>query len=356
MNAMKASLNLQYAQSVLQLARTNLKFMRKQAALETARFDLGQATLTQLSHTKSKAKKAEIEYNFAKLRSEQAKLDLRKHTGSSSLKAQPIKIPAKLLPKTMGDAIKVALAEHPLLVAHKHSINQADYLVKQELAARLPKLSLDGYVSKGSRPLEEAENIYALGLRLKVPLFQEAANQSRVIQKQEMRFRSQLKRDHHANHIRESIELIYNTLATARHNLQSAKMAKDEATHSFKLALQERDYQLKPTPEMLEAHLFMSEAITQHFEAMRALRAAEFALLFAVGRLNEEWLGLKSEPISEPVVFEYKNAQQSYGSIAALTDHVDYWAGLRIPTVRTPFLRSTAINAFKPAGRMENSR
>ena len=317
MNLVKAYANLRFARAVLRHAKSDLRFAKRQTAMEKERFALGEATLTHLSLTRGYQHKAEIAFHAALSKLKSAETGFVKHGGVDPGAELSVNSIGHRLPKTLAEARRTALENHPLFSAGKMLIEEAELLTKREKAARLPRLYMDGHFSRGGNAQSLLENVSSIGLRLKMPLFNEVAVRGKVSRREETRLQLQLEYDQQVAQVLEAVDSVYAAHEAAGHSQKAAKAAVRRVNEAFSLALQERDHELKSTPQMLEVHRVLSDAILQSFDVERSVMISQFGLLYAIGSLDLKLL----EPSAEKHVSSHADLEEGVGK--------DQWSGLR---------------------------
>jgi len=330
MNAIKAYFNLQHDRAVKSILQYHLDIVKREAALEANRYEHNEATLTDVALVRSYLGTIETAYLSAGASLANSIARYKKETGlvpNGGFQAFDI---GKLQPSTLDEAIKVALVEHPLLQTNRYLAEQASHQLSKEQAKTHPKLYVNGQVSSGEFPNHQNREIASLGLRLKVPLFQERVTKNRIVLGQEAKFRAELKQRDEMQQILEDVEFVFNAAATARGHVQSARRTSSSAAEAYKSAVEERDFKLRSTPEMFEVHSLYYQALLDEIDAERNLHLAEYGVLFSMGRLTPFLPNqmIVSVPVPRPKIETFE-VQNGFGSTND-DGSPDHWEGLRI--------------------------
>ncbi|MEM9277918.1 MAG: TolC family outer membrane protein [Pseudomonadota bacterium] len=318
-NGASAYLDVLRDRAILDFQRQSLAFLQEQVRSEQARFDVGEATRTDVAQARASraAAEADVSLALANLRSSEAVY--RQIIGNAPTKLSPVKGVAKLVPKSVDSAIKVAEREHPAIQSTEHLVDQAIFNVKAAESGLLPTVGLQGSATRSfdqSTTSSITENL-SVTATLTVPIYQAGRQSATVRQNKETLGQTRIQVDESVDNVRAAVVSAYSQFEGAR----AGVIANQEQVRAAKLALdgavEERKVGQRTTLDVLDTQTQVIDAQIALTNSNRDLKAAGYAILSAIGRLNPQRIGLQVA-IYDP------------------NDHLegveDKWFGLRIPS------------------------
>lgn len=287
-----------------------LGFAREQLALEERRHHEGIATITELEQVRAHVHLVRTSLISAKGASRKARSRVGSAIGLPDLAAR--------VPQTLEAATSLAVENHPLLAASGHQVGAAMSRVEQERAEMLPAVFLEGHVAKGTDPVTLATDSRAIGLRVSIPLIAPATARARLTRQHEAQVQVELERDTILRDIVSQVGELYDAMRLSRENLKAGEAAVGLMARVLAHAVEERDFDLRTTPELLHVHSRANDVALDHLHSRLALEMSQVEILAATGSLYK-LTGKKDHP--------QKPQHVTVSSVIAKTDA---WATLRV--------------------------
>jgi outer membrane protein len=289
------------------------------------RFQVGDLTRTDIAQSEARLAAAEANYESAQANLIGAREAYVRLVGEAPVAlAQPPALPN--FPASPDEAVTVALAHNPDLIAANKAVEAARYDTAVARAARLPKLAgvasstytndfgtaigIPGF-SSGS----QTDKTAAIGLQATVPLFQGGGPSAQI----------------RASHDRTS-QAMENAIATERGIVAQARAAYaswrasneviassqkqvSASTLSLEGVRAENSVGNRTILDILNAEQELLQAQSQLIQAQRNSYVAGFSLLAAMGKAEARELGLEGGALYDPLA-NYNHAHQGWSDWA----------------------------------------
>ncbi|MDJ0614644.1 MAG: TolC family protein [Rhizobiaceae bacterium] len=329
LNAAKAHFNVLHDRVVSEKFRKHHDAIERIVQMESSRFEHDETTQVQLSlaHAYLSNLKNLRDAASGRLRKSNAVyLKLVGRKPGSYLESPTIE---EALPNTLSEAIIIAKRKSPLLKAKRHLIDAADFDVAHGKALQAPTLFFEGSISKGSFPDREITDLAAAGFRLRVPVNSMSERDARISRQHEAAFRARLDFDESVATILHDVKSVFSALPDARAAFSNAKKRKTQLVAAYKAAVDERQFKLRTTFDMLEVHALLLQAELEEVEAQRSLDIARFTLLYAIGELElgSSLDAVKRVPVPQPSI--RKTRKNFLAGLPTMSRSRDFWSGLR---------------------------
>lgn len=318
-NAASAYLDVDRDRSILSFQRRNLEFLNEQVRSEQARFDVGEATRTDVAQARASRAAAEAQVSTAAANLRSSEAVYRQIIGNDPGKLSPVKGVAKLVPRSVKGAMPIALAEHPAIKSTEHVVDQALYNVKTAESGLLPRVDLQGQVTRGfdqsaNASVTESSSITAT---LSVPIYQGGSQSATIRQNKEVLGQRRIQVDESVDSVRAAVVSAYSQYEGALAALQANRAQLEAANLALSGAVEERKVGQRTTLDVLDTQTQVINAQIALANSSRNLKVAGYAILSAIGRLNAKRLSLQ---VAHYDPDEHKEAVQ------------DKWFGLRTPS------------------------
>ncbi|MEM7067483.1 MAG: TolC family outer membrane protein [Pseudomonadota bacterium] len=318
-NGASAYLDVMRDRAILGLQRQNLEFLQEQVRSEQARFDVGEATRTDVAQARASRAAAEAEVSLARANVRSSEAIYRQIIGHEPKALSSVRGVAKLLPKSVDSAIHIAEREHPAIRSTEHLVDQAIYNVKAAESGLLPTVGLEGSATRNfdsSSTTSVTDNL-SISATLTVPIYQGGRQSATVRQRKESLGQTRIEVDQSVDNVRANVVSSFSQYEGARASL----IANDEQVKAAKLALEgaveERKVGQRTTLDVLNTQTQVITAQIARVNSIRNLKVAGYAILSAVGRLEPKRIGLNVA---------------LYDPQEHLDQVEDKWFGLRIPS------------------------
>lgn len=295
-NGATAYMNVLRDTAVVSLRKNNIAVLAEQLKQTQDRFQVGEVTRTDVSQAEASVALARSEFYAAQAQLKTSMANYRQIIGADPKRLEPGRSLEPLLPKSLEQAIAIALVEHPGVTAALHQVDAAALAVKVAEAALMPNLSVTGQVSNqldsflglpGSRQFTAA----ALG-QLNVPLYQGGAEYASIRQAKEQLGQARLNADLQRDSVRASVVSSYGLLDTAKASIVSGQAAVKAAETALAGVREEAKVGQRTTLDVLNAQQALLNARVNLVTSQRDRVVASYAALGSIGRLSAKELNL----------------------------------------------------------------
>nr|WP_316653903.1 TolC family outer membrane protein [uncultured Gellertiella sp.] len=321
--AVQAYADIARDQQVVSIRQQNLEFLNEQLNASKTRLDVGEGTRTDVSQAQ-----AQLAAGKALLASAVAQLKISRATYVQIVGEEPVAIrqpaPASRgLPKTIDQAVQIAVTENPQVKASLHAVDRAGYQVDEAEGTLLPGVVIKGTVGRsgstqdGTSGIEQTSS--SVTAQLTIPIYQGGAEYGRIRQAKENLGSEQIKVDAVRAQIQQMVVAAYAQFEAA----QAAISANHQQLTAAKLALdgviEERNVGQATTLDVLNAQQTVLNARESLAQSGRNSVISSYSALAALGRLTVADQGLQ--------VSEYR-ANDHYEAVK------DKWIGLRTVDIK----------------------
>jgi TolC family type I secretion outer membrane protein len=269
----------------------------------TDRFEVGEVTRTDLSQAEARLSRARSDLIQAIGVLEISRANYENLVGN--LPENLERVPALSgLPQTQDEAIGIALAENPSLVAARNAEQASDFAVKTSRGSLLPTVSVIG-------DLTHSEEIAVAGLesdvatitaRVSVPLYQSGSEYSQVRQLRQTNNQRRIQVEEARRAVIEDVTQAWERLNTATARINSSADQVASAELALDGVRQEALVGSRTVLDVLDAEQELLDASVALVAVERDEYVAGFDLHAAIGRLTARHLGLAVE-VYDPVSY-----------------------------------------------------
>lgn len=372
--AVSAYMDVIRDRAIVELNQNNVKVLETNLQATQDRFQIGDLTRTDVAQSE-----ARLQLGRSQLAGAQGQLTASEATYRQVIGHPPGQLapppPLPPLPTTSDEAVRIALASNPDLVATSRQAMAAGYDVNVARASRLPTLSVvgsDTYVNNlagnssttitdptsptGSRVvrLPNTGNETTIGLSARVPIFQGGLPAARIRQ-------AQAQQGQALETLVGTERAVVQTARAAFANYESAQrqiQAQTVAVQANQLALEgARAEQSVGTRTVLDVLNAEQELLNSQVALVTARRDAYvdgFQLLNAMGQAQAQELGLDGGPLYDPLG-NYRRVANNWNDWASDPRHPTIATRTVAPEempanpIVTPQIDSARIDATPPA-------
>ena len=203
----------------------SLKFLNEQVRSERARFEVGESTRTDVAQAEASRAAAVAQLNGAEANLKSSQANFRRFIGRDPKNLQNTKGLNRILPRTLGSAMAVALNQHPAIKSTRHLVDQASYNVKSSESSLLPTVTLDGILNRadagnGTGQITDTAQITAT---LRIPIYQGGQAAGVVRQNKEALGQSRILVDSSVDQVRAAVVSSYGQLKPRAPRLRQIK-------------------------------------------------------------------------------------------------------------------------------------
>jgi outer membrane protein len=295
-NGATSYMNVLRDTAVLDLRKNNVAVLEQQLRQTRDRFDVGEVTRTDVAQAEATLAQARTEFYGAQAQLKTTVASYRQIIGVEPKNLQPAQPVEKLLPKTLEQAIAIALVEHPGVVAALHQAEAAEHAVKVAESALAPTVSVGAQVTQqydsflGS-PATRQFSASATG-QLNVPIYQGGAEYASIRQAKEQSGQARFNADVQRDSVRASVVSSYGQLETAKASILSGQAAVKAAEIALQGVREEAQLGQRTTLDVLNAQYSLLNARVSLIVAQRDRVVASYAVLGSIGRLSATMLDL----------------------------------------------------------------
>jgi outer membrane protein len=328
-NAASAYMDVIRDRQVATLLERNLEFLSEQARAARSRFEVGEGTRTDVAQADASRSAAIARVAAARAQARSSAAIYRQVVGEEPGQLQAAAPLAKLLPRSLDQAIGIASSRHPAILATEHLVDAAGFTVKSAEGQLLPQLSATAGVSRNYRHTESSElgatnndgtfNSATIGARLTVPIYQGGRTSAQVRQSKESLGQARIEVDVQRDQVRAAVTSAWTQYVAAQETLAATREAVTAAQLALNGVIEERNVGQRTTLDVLDAQADVIDAQIAVANSERDLVVASYAILSGAGDLSIRRLGLK--------VAEYR-PEEHYEAVK------DKWFGLRTPDGR----------------------
>lgn len=296
--------------AVVQLNKQNVDTLGVNLQATRDRFEIGDLTRTDVAQSDSRLALAQSDYLTAQSNLIGSRERYIQLVGKAPVNLQP---PPQLpgLPASPEDAVDMALANNPDLIAARERSEASRYDIEVAGSTRLPRVELftsggytDYFGTLGGNTVgvDQSETTAQAGARLTVPIFQGGfpaalERQAQARAQSTMETEIAIERD-----VIAQTRAAYSAWLAANEVIQATTTAVSAASLSLEGVRAENTVGNRTILDILDAERELLSAQVQLVTAQRNAYVAGFSLLAAMGMAEAEDLNLDVGPLYDPVV------------------------------------------------------
>lgn len=307
-------------QSVVSLSHNNVGVLEVNLKATRDRFEVGDLTRTDVAQSEARLALARSDLQSAEAQLIAARERYIELVGHEPVDLQPPP-PLPGLPTTADDAVDIALANNPDLLAARKNREATKFDVSVAQGARLPTVSAFSTGSYngdlGSTPAGNQldSKSVVVGARITVPLYQGGAPGSRVRQSKAYEQQAMERETAVERNVVSQARSLYSSWQASNQVIESTKIAVSSNALSLQGVRAENSVGTRTILEILNAEQESFSSQVQLVTAQRNAYVAGFSLLAVMGRVKATDLGLDGGSLYDPTV-NYKkvgNAWSDWG-------------------------------------------
>lgn len=284
--------DLFYLQQAVEVTRVGTARLDAQIAETRSRFDLGQATRTDMAQLQ--AQRASVAANLADAEGALAATQAvyRAVVGEEAGTLSAVVAPSPLLPRDLADARAAATRANPLLIAQRRTVDASAARIAQVRAERAPSVDLAGGYGRGlliaGNDWRGFDSAATLGATLRLPLLTGGLVSSRVRQAEASWRAERFQADAAAREVVRDADAAWADLAAAQARVRASTDGLAAADLALKGVLAEYGFGLRSTIDILVADQSFRAAQLDLARARADTLVAQAALLRATGRMQPD--------------------------------------------------------------------
>ncbi|HKH81333.1 MAG TPA: TolC family outer membrane protein [Methylovirgula sp.] len=321
-NGATAYMNVLRDTAILDLRKNNIIVLEEQLRQTRDRFNVGEVTRTDVAQAASSLASARSDYFTAQANLETSIANYHQVIGVDPSHLEPARSIEALLPRTLPEAINVALAEHPTIASALHAVDAAALQVKLVEGELYPTVSVVGAVSQNYNdeglPGFRLFNGSIMG-QVTVPIYTGGEVDARARQAKELLSQAELQADLQRDTVRATVVSDWGLLETAKAVIKSDEAAVKSAEIALEGVREEAKVGQRTTLDILNAQQTLLNARVSLVSAQRDRVVASYATLASIGELSAANISLDVQEYDPTVHFDQVK---------------DKWFGLRTPDGR----------------------
>jgi outer membrane protein len=319
-DAAEAYMDVLRDRAVLQLRARNVEFLQEQLQASQDRFEVGEATRTDVAQTRARLAESQAQVSLAEANLRASMATFRQVVGVEATSLAPGFVFGNALPNSLPAAIEIAQGGHPAILAAIYTADAAAFDVKQIEGEFLPTVSIEGSTQRTfGIDNDNLRDVATVTGRVTVPIYQAGAASARLRQAKELMGEARIAVDIRRAQVRAAVVAAWYQLEAATAAIAAATTAVEAAQVALEGVQEELRVGQRTTLDVLDAQQELLDARVTLVLAQRDRVVASFALLSATGYLNAERLNLPTARY---------DPQEHYLEVR------DKWFGLRTPDGR----------------------
>jgi len=283
--------------AALKLQENNVAVLTEQLRQTKERYLAGQITLTDISQAESRLAAGKAQASNAHALLESSIGAYQQVVGILPKKLAPAPPVDKLLPPNREEAEKIAVSEHPMILAALHDADASDFDIKAIEADFLPKLSVvaDVFTQTNMNIIYDRNIAAMIGGRLNVPLYDGGSTSSQLRQAKELAGKKKLDVDVARAEIIALTRTTWANLQSAKTRIVAAQAQIAAAEKALYGVREEAKAGQRTTLDILNAQQELLNARIALIFAQRERVVASYGVLSTIGRLSTDNLGLSPD-------------------------------------------------------------
>ena len=333
--------------AIVELNSNNVRVLETNLQATRDRFEIGDVTRTDVAQSEARLSLQRSELLDAQARLTTSEENYRRVIGKRPDALQPPP-PLPPFPATADQAVQIALANNPDLMAVSRQAEAANYDVRSVRGTRLPTVSAvasgdyANTVSGDTQGIPRSGTATSIGVQGRIPLYQGGLPAARIRQAQALEGETLERRIATERAVVANTRSAFATYKAATDAIASNQVAVSANELALEGARAENSVGTRTILEVLNAEQELLNAQVALVTARRDQYVAGFQLLNAMGQAEADDLGLDGGPLYDPL-----------GNYRRVAGDWNDWSG---DPRHTPVATSTVTPAEQPQGVTPASR
>lgn len=307
LNTVTAYADVRTGITLVAIAQNSVRLISEQLAAARERFDVGEVTRTDVAQAEARLAGSRSDLAAALGNLDAARESYKRAVGQYPGKLAPPP-PLPDLPESLESAIMISTADDPAIQAARLERQAAGSDVRSAIGSLLPQISLVGRVGRTDTLRDDRRTPFAnndaintalLGLQIRLPFFSGGANYSAI---REAQAQVEGRSGDITTALREAVQRVgvaWSDLRVARESIRARQSQVRAATIAFDGVQEEAKVGARTTLDVLDSEQELLDARGSLVIARRDEYVAAYNLLFAIGKLTVEHLGLEVGGVEE---------------------------------------------------------
>ncbi len=296
LSAITAFLDVIRDQAVVDLRHNNVAVLERQLEASQDRFDLGDATRTDVAQSEARLSFAQANLTGAEAQLTASRAAFERVIGSAP---NSILAPADLpgIPEAEEEALRLALDSNPALRAAIEAETAARRAVDIAVGGLLPSARVDVTLSHSEDDdnLQTQSDSATITGTVTVPLYQSGAEYSAIRQARESSSAARIRIAETERQIREAVAVAWDTLVSTQSVITSSEEQVRANEIAFEGVQQEAQVGSRTQLDVLNAEQELLDSRVALVRAQRDEQVAAYQLVSAIGELTAQDLALPVE-------------------------------------------------------------
>ncbi len=300
--------------AVLDLNNSNVEVLKEQLRQTKDRFNVGEVTRTDVAQAEASLADAQANYATARSTLETSIANYRQVIGDQPRRLAPVTPLARLLPRSLSQAVAISQVEHPAITASMHGIDVALLNVKINEAALYPTVSVQASLNKTFDPAGLPGGIHELTGsiigQVNIPIYDGGASYASIRQAKEQVSQQELTTDSQREKVRSAVVAAWGANQISTTVVRARKAQVQAAEVALAGVREEAKVGQRTTLDVLNAQQTLLQARVALVQAQHDQVVNSYTLLSAIGRLSVRNLGLSVAEYDPSVHFNQVKTKQ----------------------------------------------
>ena len=314
LQAVTAYMDVVRDQAIVRLRENNVTVLSRELKATKDRFSVGEVTRTDVAQAEARRAGAVSQLDLARANLKASRATYERVVGHPPSNLREQRPHAKLVPKSVNEAIEISAREAPAVVSALYREQAARHGVDKVWGELLPKVDVDARYAHRydpSRTTDENEVTTVTG-RLTVPLYQAGEVHARVRQSKHTHVSRLQEIEQARTEVRERVVQAWSQLTAARAALESEQVQVNATRTALAGVREEEKVGQRTLLDVLNAEQEALNAEVTLVTTQRNLVVASYNVVAAIGRLNVANLGTV-EDVYDPEVHDHDVRRKWWG-------------------------------------------
>jgi len=309
-----AYLDVRRDQTLVALGRNNVRVISEQLRAARERFEVGEVTRTDVAQAEARLAAAR-----SLLAARQGQLQNSREAYKRVVGQYPGDLdpppPIPDLPDDIDQAVAISATDQPTLLAARLERMAARSDVRTAIGALLPQVALQGQVRNVDTLGVENDSVSdaSVGLQITIPFYSGGANYSNVREAQAQVEGRTADITAALRDTAQQVGVAWSDLDVARATITASQLEVRAAQIAFEGVQEEAKVGARTTLDVLDAEQELLDARGTLVTARRDEYVAAYNLLFSIGKLTAQHLGLELEPIDSTAGYYQAVRERNFG-------------------------------------------
>ncbi len=280
--------------AILDLQRNNVEVLEEQLRQTRERFVAGEITRTDVAQAEARLAASRSQASLAEANLQASIAAYRRVVGADPRQLAPGMPPDRLVPATLANAVRIALAEHPAVAAALHAVDAAELQVKVVEGELAPSINLVGTLGGGYDAQSAGDRTVsaALAAQLTVPLYEGGETYARVRQAKEIAGQRRIEAEAARDAVRAAVVSAWGSLESAKATVIAAQAQVAASEVALRGVREEARVGQRTTLDVLNQQQELLVARVNLIVSQRDRVVSAYSVVQSVGRLSASSLGL----------------------------------------------------------------